>query len=215
MAGLLECVHHNNDVSSDLHACNGMNTMMALSTYSTDGSGALHGAADGADGEKDWIHLDSDSSTKADSDVDELPHDVGEDNELEGIPFPTPRQLLPRRAAADASPLAAFQEDVLEAVSTPDFQMEIASLLRDEAGPDAADHMRAVAGREELCLAALRHVLPKHGFGCTPQGLQAALRRLENPPVQSNRILNGTMAIFDCLGLAPEEPRVPVPWEIM
>lgn len=115
--------------------------------------------------------------------------DVENDDEPEVEPLTMLRQAL------------ALKDDLLEALMAPAFQASVHAILRDQGGPDAC--LRLCQGREDLCGAALRETLPLHGFGSGPLGFQEALQVLERVALDDDEILDGLLAVYDCVGLSP------------
>jgi hypothetical protein len=95
----------------------------------------------------------------------------------------------------------ALQSSLLEVFQAPPFQADVHAILREQGGPEASS--RLCTGREALCEEALRKTLPRHGFANGPQGLQEALHMLEKVAMESEEVLDGLLAVYDCLGLAP------------
>jgi hypothetical protein len=132
-------------------------------------------------------HIFSDSTASAELDLEES--DEEESREGAALPLVALRQAL------------ALKDDLLEAVSAPSFQARVQTILREDGSPDSS--LRLCPGRERLCEESLGKTLPRHGFGSGPEGLQEALETLLRVALESEEILDGLLAVYDCLGLMP------------
>lgn len=176
-------------------------------------------AAKGVEAKSDFI---SDDSTNADSDLDEASIARWTSNGIfssssEGSSTAQSSPLLTclqPSMSSDESFMETLTCEFVDAFNKPDFKLDLQTLLREGAGPDASNQLNAVVGREELCLAALQEVLPDYGYRCTPEDLEIVLCLLEDTAIDYEPIKARMIEIYDCLGLAPRTAFGTVPWAV-